>query len=52
MERAAHPPLSRSGYEALALYEHWLGEQEDLTQASNRNYLSDLQQAVETIAWT
>jgi integrase/recombinase XerD len=48
MKRIAHPPLSRSGQEALALYEHWLREREDLTQTSIRNYLSDLRHF---IAW-
>ncbi len=48
MKRAAQPSLSRSGQEALALYEHWLWEREDLTQASIRNYLSDLRHF---IAW-
>jgi hypothetical protein len=37
MKRRAHPPLSRSGQEALAVYEQWLREREDLTQASIRN---------------
>ena len=40
MKRTAHPPLSHAGLEALALYEHWLREREDLTVASIRNYLS------------
>lgn len=48
MKRASHPPLSSSGQEALALYEHWLREREDLTQASIRNYLSDVHHF---IAW-
>ncbi len=42
MKRIAHPLLSRSGQEALTLDEQWLREREDLTQASIRNYLSDL----------
>jgi hypothetical protein len=42
MKRIAHPSLSRSGHEALAFYEYWLREREDLTQVSIRNYLSDL----------
>src|SRR6266571_323796 len=42
MKRTAHPPLSPAGLEALASYEHWLREREDLTPASIRNYLSDL----------
>jgi integrase/recombinase XerC len=48
MKRSAHPPLSPSGQEALALYEHLLHDQEDLTQSSIRNYLSDLHHF---IAW-
>lgn len=48
MKRKAHPPLSHSGHEALTSYEHWLREREDLTQASIRNYLSDLRHF---IAW-
>ena len=42
MKRTAHPPLSSTGLEALASYERWLREREDLTSASFRNYLSDL----------
>jgi len=42
MKRTAHPSLSHAGLEALACYEHWLRE-------GTRH---DLQQAVETIAWT
>jgi integrase/recombinase XerD len=48
MKRKAHPPLSHAGLEALASYEHWLREREDLTSASIRNYLSDLRHF---IAW-
>lgn len=48
MKRIAHPPLSHPGLEALASYEHWLREREDLTPASIRNYLSDLRHF---IAW-
>lgn len=48
MKRTAHPSLSGSGQEALALYEQWLREREDLTSASIRNYLSDLHHF---IAW-
>ena len=48
MKRTAHPPLSHAGLEALASYEHWLREREDLTPASIRNYLSDLRHF---IAW-
>jgi integrase/recombinase XerC len=42
MKRQANPPLSASGEHALAQYEQALREQEDLTPASLRNYLSDL----------
>src|SRR6266702_5588531 len=48
MKRTAHPPLSPAGLEALASYEHWLREREDLTPASIRNYLSDM---CHFIAW-
>ena len=48
MKRTAHPLLSQAGHEALASYEHWLREREDLTAASIRNYLSDLRHF---IAW-
>jgi hypothetical protein len=48
MKRTAHPPLSHTGNEALASYEHWLREREDLALASIRNYLSDLRHF---IAW-
>src|SRR5947209_6990045 len=48
MKRIAHPPLSHTGQEALASYERWLREREDLTAASIRNYLSDLRHF---IAW-
>ena len=48
MKRTAHPPLSRTGHEALASYEDWLREREDLAPASIRNYLSDLRHF---IAW-
>jgi len=48
MKRTAHPPLSRAGQEALASYEYWLREREDLAAASIRNYLSDLHHF---IAW-
>ena len=48
MKRTAHPPLSPTGQEAFASYEHWLREREDLTSASIRNYLSDLRHF---IAW-
>ena len=42
MKRTAHPSLSPGGLEALASYERWLREREDLAAASIRNYLSDL----------
>jgi integrase/recombinase XerD len=48
MERSAHPSLSPLGQEALASYERWLREREDLAAASIRNYLSDLRHF---IAW-
>jgi integrase/recombinase XerD len=48
MKRSAHPSLSPVGQEALAFYERWLREREDLTAASIRNYLSDLRHF---IAW-
>jgi len=48
MKRTAHPPLSPLGQEALASYERWLREREDLAAASIRNYLSDLRHF---IAW-
>ncbi len=48
MKRTAHPPLSPTGLEALASYEYWLREREDLTLASIRNYPSDLRHF---IAW-
>ncbi len=48
MKRTAHPSLSPVGLEALASYERWLREREDLATASIRNYLSDLRHF---IAW-
>ena len=48
MKRQANPPLSASAELALAQYEQILREQEDLTSASIRNYLSDLRHF---IAW-
>ncbi len=48
MKRKAHLPLSPAGLEALATYEGWLREREDLASASIRNYLSDLRHF---IAW-
>ena len=42
MKRQANPQLSASGELTLAQYEQALREQEDLTPASLRNYLSDL----------
>ena len=48
MKRQANPHISSSGEAALAHYEQVLREQEDLTFASIRNYLSDVRQF---IAW-
>jgi hypothetical protein len=48
MKRTAKPHLSPAGEQALATYEHWLREREDLAPASIRNDLSDLRQF---IAW-
>jgi len=48
MKRTAHPPLTPAGLEALASYERWMREREDLAPASIRNYLSDLRHF---IAW-
>ena len=48
MKRTAHPPLLDAGQEALASYERWLREREDLASAFIRNYLSDLRHF---IAW-
>ena len=48
MMRSANPPLSSSGEAAVAQYREVLWEQEDLTNASRRNYLSDLRHF---IAW-
>ena len=42
MRRLANPPLSSSGETILAQYRQTLWEHEDLTEASRRNYLSDL----------
>ncbi len=42
MRRVANPLLSSSGEAALAQYRQILWEHEDLTDASRRNYLSDL----------
>jgi hypothetical protein len=42
MRRSANPPLSSSGEAVVAQYRQMLWEQEDLTVASRRNYLSDL----------
>jgi integrase/recombinase XerD len=42
MRRVANPSLSSSGEEAVAQYRQVLWEHEDLTDASRRNYLSDL----------
>ncbi len=48
MKRQANPHLSSPGEFALAQYEQVLREQEDLTVASMRNYLSDVRHF---IAW-
>ncbi len=48
MKRQANPSLSPEGLLTLAQYEQALCEQEDLTPASVRNYLSDIRQF---IAW-
>jgi len=48
MKRQANPPIFSSGEFALAQYEQVLREQEDLTPASVRNYLSDVRHF---IAW-
>jgi integrase/recombinase XerD len=42
MKRVANPLLSSFGEEAVAQYRQALWEHEDLTDASRRNYLSDL----------
>jgi integrase/recombinase XerD len=42
MKRGANPLLSSLGEEAVAQYQQALWEHEDLTDASRRNYLSDL----------
>lgn len=44
MKRVANPPLSSSGEEVISHYQQVLWEHEDLTNASRRNYLSDLRQ--------
>jgi len=49
MKRQANPQISPSGEAALAQYEQVLREQEDLTFASVRNYLSDIRQFM---AWS
>jgi LuxR family transcriptional regulator, maltose regulon positive regulatory protein len=48
MKRAPPPPVSSAGADALAVYEAWMREREDLATASIRNYVSDLSQF---IAW-
>ena len=48
MKRQANPLLSLAGEQALEQYEQALREQEDLTAASIRHYLSDLRHC---IAW-
>src|SRR5579863_4954014 len=42
MKRASTPPVSSAGADALAGYEAWMREREDLATASIRNYVSDL----------
>lgn len=42
MRRVANPPLSSSGETTLTRYRQILWEHEDLTDATRRNYLSDL----------
>jgi integrase/recombinase XerC len=42
MKRGALPALSGVGEQTLASYEHTLRQEEDLAQASIRNYHSDL----------
>ncbi len=48
MKRQVNPQLSAAGERTLAQYKHTLCEQEDLTTASRRNYLSDVRHF---IAW-
>lgn len=48
MKRASPPPVSSAGARALAVYEAWMREREDLATASIRNYVSDLSHF---IAW-
>jgi LuxR family maltose regulon positive regulatory protein len=48
MKRASTPPVSSAGARALAVYEVWMREREDLATASIRNYVSDLSHF---IAW-
>src|SRR5260221_11002309 len=46
MKRQANPLLSLAGEQALEQYEQALREQEDLTAASIRHYLSDLRHCI------
>jgi LuxR family transcriptional regulator, maltose regulon positive regulatory protein len=48
MKRASTPHVSSAGADALAVYEAWMREREDLATASIRNYVSDLSHF---IAW-
>ena len=54
MKRQANPLLSLSGEQALAQYEQALCEHDslDTTKLYIQGTRHDLQQAVETIAWT
>ncbi len=52
MKRQATPLLSLAGEQALEQYEQALREQEDLTAASIRNYLSDLLEALLRVGHT
>lgn len=48
VSRSGKPALSGSGHQALAQFEQYLREEEDLSAPTLRNYLSDLRQF---IAW-
>ncbi|HLZ60520.1 MAG TPA: tyrosine-type recombinase/integrase [Ktedonosporobacter sp.] len=48
MKRASTPHVSSAGTDALAAYEAWMRERENLATASIRNYVSDLSHF---IAW-
>ncbi len=48
MKRASTPHVSSAGADAMAVYEAWMREREDLATASIRNYVSDLSHF---IAW-